>query len=665
MTVAPSTDRRQPGLDGLRALAVSLVIAYHGGVPGLSRAGFFGVDVFFVLSGYLITGLLLSERKVTGTIRFARFWARRARRLLPGLLLMLVAVGIYVTHFAPAGAYPGFRDDALSVLGYVSNWRLIASSSNYFAATGVPSLLTHTWSLAIEEQFYVVWPLVVWAVASAARRAGHRVAPAVAGLSAAGALASAAWMAYLYRSGAGFSRLYYGTDTHAQGLLVGAAMAGILADKADALDGPAMPVWAAGAAAGLVACAVGLGYSDPLTYEGGFLAVSLASAVLVLVVVRRPASAPARVASLRPVAYVGRISYGMYLWYFPLFAVMDHARTGLSGPLLFAARVATDVGLAALSFHLVEQPIRNWLSGGRVRRPTAVSLGAGAAALGCAAALVLVDVPAAYTLTVPSASLVEAGTQGPAPGAERIMVIGDSTGTTLGLDLSWPTIERRYGYTVEVDATIGCGVVTSRALIDHGSVIHPPAPCNSAAPPAQQWPAVFARELASDHPQVVLLVAGRWEVHTVQATPGGAWVNITQPADAAYVRSQLELVVSEAATAHALVGLATAPCYSSGESPSGATWPEDSPARVAAYNSIVRQVAAAHPSETRVVDLYSMVCPGGRFTTEEDGVPVRISDGVHYPFFSPSAPDSPDPDTVAECQAFGAWIAPRIMASLR
>ena len=212
-----------PALDGVRAFAVLGVMAYHGGIPWLP-AGFLGVDAFFVLSGFLITSLLISEWQRRHTIALGQFWARRARRLLPALLLLLVFVVLYAAFVAPAGTYPGLRLDALSTLFYVANWHFILIGSNYFDQTGLPSLLTHTWSLAVEEQFYLVWPLVVLGVLKFTGRLWALLAVSVVG-----ALASAAEMALLFRHGVGTTRLYYGTDTHGQCLLVGAALASGLA----------------------------------------------------------------------------------------------------------------------------------------------------------------------------------------------------------------------------------------------------------------------------------------------------------------------------------------------------------------------------------------------------------------------------------------------------
>jgi peptidoglycan/LPS O-acetylase OafA/YrhL len=657
-----------PALDGLRAFAVALVMAYHGGIAGLSTAGYYGVDIFFVLSGFLITTLLLDEQASNGRVRFLRFWGRRARRLLPGLLVMLVVVDVYVAHFAPKGRYPTFRSDALSALFYVSNWHFVLGSSNYFASTGAPSLLTHTWSLAIEEQFYLLWPLLVWAVVRLARRTRTRPAILVVAVGSAGALASAGWMASLYRSGTDLSRLYYGTDTHAQSILVGTALAGALA-----LWRPSpRPSRSAGIAllamAGLVWAACTLGSANPITYQGGFLAVSLLSAVLVAVLVLAPDARAGRLLALPPLAYLGRISYGMYLWYFPVFEVLDRSRTGLNGGALFAARCAADVAVAALSFHAIELPIRSWRPRASAR-PLVKLLpaGLGAGAVAAAALLVVADVPAASIPTSPSVSagfVTGGGADASHPGAVRILLVGDSTGLTLGADLAFPSVESEYGYVMDDQALLGCGVTLSYQLQADNQPVNPPAACSLSAPPSEQWPALLRHDINTFHPDVVLVAAGRWEVRSRRTSPAGPWLDVTQPQDASYVEEELDLAASIALDGNARVALATAPCYSSGEQPNGDPWPEDSSARLSAYNSIVRAVVARHHGPAVAVDLNAMVCPAGKFHTTLNGSIVRSPDGVHYPFFSPANPYSPDPDTIGQAEAFGQWIAPKVMAAL-
>src|SRR5918992_4370854 len=210
-----------PGLDGLRALAVIAVLLYHGGLTWLP-GGFLGVEVFFVISGYLITALLLAQWRRYGDVDLKAFWLGRARRLLPALYLLLAVTLAYAVLFLP-GEVAGLRGDVIAALGYVTNWYLVLGHESYFEAIGRPSLLKHLWSLAVEEQFYLFWPLVFWLGVSfgATRWRTRWVLMAALG----GAAISVALMAVLFVPGVDPSRLYYGTDTRAGGLLIGAALA--------------------------------------------------------------------------------------------------------------------------------------------------------------------------------------------------------------------------------------------------------------------------------------------------------------------------------------------------------------------------------------------------------------------------------------------------------
>ena len=214
-----------PALDGLRALAVLGVMLYHGGAP-VAGGGFLGVDVFFVLSGFLITSLLLGEWARTVTVKLGQFWARRARRLLPALLVMLVGVAIIVKIFSGPGQFAGLRLDSLSTLFYVANWHFIVAGGSYFDATAQPSLLQHMWTLSIEEQFYIVWPPVVLVLLHLGRklRPSRRLWPVFA-VAVSGAIASAVDMRLSFQGGASVMRLYEGTDTRSQDILIGAALA--------------------------------------------------------------------------------------------------------------------------------------------------------------------------------------------------------------------------------------------------------------------------------------------------------------------------------------------------------------------------------------------------------------------------------------------------------
>ena len=230
----PLDGSRVAPLDGMRAFAVTAVILYHAN-PSWAVGGYFGVDVFFVLSGFLITTLLLGEWRGSGGVGLRAFWGRRARRLLPALFVMLAVVGT-VSVLAPRVlGSPGLLGDTLATVGYVANWHFIFLHTDYFATVANPSPLQHTWTLAIEEQFYLLWPLILLALVGGFRRlrrpsgaAGRRRSALVAGVALAGAVASALTMAVLTPVGAtSVNRSYYGSDTRAQGLLIGAALAAL------------------------------------------------------------------------------------------------------------------------------------------------------------------------------------------------------------------------------------------------------------------------------------------------------------------------------------------------------------------------------------------------------------------------------------------------------
>ena len=347
-----------PALDGIRAIAVIVIMGYHGGLF-LTNGGFYSLDTFFALSGFLITTLLVAEWQQAGRIRLTRFWARRARRLLPALLLLVVAVVTYVAIFSAPGTYGGLRLDAFSTLFYVANWHFILIGSNYFGHTGPTSPLLHTWSLAVEEQFYLFWPLIVIVVLRT--RLGLRL---LLGVCIAGALGSAALMAVLY-SLANQNRVYYGTDTRAQSLLVGAALAVSLtllaqrrASPGDLTSTPS--AWRArtvgGRRAFVLVGIIGVGATaalwilvsvdDAFAFRGGFLLAAISTVCVLASVVVAPGSLLTGVLTVSPLRYLGRISYGMYLWHFPLVLWITHANTGLDDVPLFAVRFACTVVIA-------------------------------------------------------------------------------------------------------------------------------------------------------------------------------------------------------------------------------------------------------------------------------------------------------------------------------
>lgn len=344
-----------PGLDGLRAIAVLAVLGYHLELPWL-RGGFLGVDVFFVISGYLITALLLREWHSDRRIDVREFLRRRARRLLPalftmtGTVMMLGAAGL-------GSEITRFRDDALATLTYGFNWFQVLGDQSYFETMGRPSPFNHVWSLAVEEQFYVVWPLLFVGGMVLLRR--RRFLWAIAGLAGASIV-----LAAVLANPDDPSRVYHGTDTRAFTLLIGAALA--LVWSPWRLRGPmgrhgpvALDITGFVAFAGLLAYLVGQRDYDPGLYPGGLVIVAVL-ATAVVAVAAHPASALGRGLGRRPLRWIGIRSYGIYLWHWP---ILVFTRPGLDVPFdgapLLALRLALVFTLVELSYRYVEQPIRD------------------------------------------------------------------------------------------------------------------------------------------------------------------------------------------------------------------------------------------------------------------------------------------------------------------
>lgn len=350
-----------PALDGLRACAVAVVLLYHAGCTWLP-GGFLGVEVFFVISGYLITGLLLAEWRVRRRIDFKAFWLRRARRLLPAVFALIVTVLAVAVVWLP-GEVAGLRGDALASAGYVTNWYLILGQKSYFETVGRPSLLQHLWSLAVEEQFYLIWPLLL---AGMMRFWTRRRTIVAIGL---GAAASTLLMAALYQPDLDPSRVYYGSDTRAAGLLIGAVLAflwipgqtpGGRQAPARARDqGRALDLLGVLAFGVLAWCCAGFDEYQPRLYQGGFALVALATAVLIVTAVDSRTRLVSRLLGCAPLRWIGLRSYGIYLWHWPVFMLTrPQLDVALDGWQLLAMRVAATLVLAELSYRMVEMPVR-------------------------------------------------------------------------------------------------------------------------------------------------------------------------------------------------------------------------------------------------------------------------------------------------------------------
>ncbi|MFC5502810.1 acyltransferase family protein [Lysinimonas soli] len=451
-----STPFHVGGLDGVRAIAVTLVILFHLS-PGAMIGGYLGVDMFFVVSGFLITSLLLREHADTGRVALGAFWARRARRLLPALVILLLLC-CSAAALIGGDLLVGLGMQVLGAGTFSSNWLFLADGSSYFGEA-MPELFRNLWSLAVEEQFYLVWPLLLALVLLRISR------PVRIALVAALAVASAVAMAVFW-SAADSTRVYYGTDTHAFGLALGAVLALLAASwPKRALEWPRavrLVLGFVGPAAllGLLALAALMPGDAEFVFRGGLALVAVLS-VVVIASLLVPGGALARVLELGAFRWVGRRSYGLYLWHWPVFLLVTNAlpgwaREGVSGWAIGGIALAITVPLATLSYRLVEQPIRRLgfrevarriRAGWRATAPrvagalaTVILLSAGTAGtavalssdpgIGSTQAEVEAGQHAIRDATVPSTPAPSSNgtrpTPPPAPAGDQITAIGDS-----------------------------------------------------------------------------------------------------------------------------------------------------------------------------------------------------------------------------------------------
>jgi peptidoglycan/LPS O-acetylase OafA/YrhL len=348
------------------------VVLYHAELPWIP-GGFLGVEIFFVISGYLITSLLLAEWRQRGRVDLAAFWLRRARRLLPALYLLLVVTLAFAVVFLP-GEVAGLRDDAIAAFGYVTNWYLVLANKPYFEMVGRPPPLQHLWSLAVEEQFYLLWPLL-FIIGMTRLRWLRRHVPLTPEMMRlrrrrllltviAGAVASASLMAILYQPNVDPSRIYYGTDTRAAGLLIGVALAflwepGRYQLRVGWISPLLLDIIGLAALAGLVFFCLRLDETQPFLFQGGLALVALTTAVAIMVVVHPLTRLFAGLLEWWPLRWVGVRSYGIYLWHWPVFVVTrPQLDVPIGGLPLLVLRLAATFVLAGLSYRYVETPIR-------------------------------------------------------------------------------------------------------------------------------------------------------------------------------------------------------------------------------------------------------------------------------------------------------------------
>jgi peptidoglycan/LPS O-acetylase OafA/YrhL len=618
--------RYQPGLDGLRALALIAMLAFH---DDRLQGGFLGLTTFFTLSGFLITGLILSEFGSTNRVSLGRFFARRSRRLLPAALIgILVAAGVSVA-LRDGQTSLNFRYDALSALAEVANWRFLVSGREYANLLATPSPLLHYWSLSVEEQFYLLLaPLIVALLALA--RGSRKVM--------AGALVTLAVLSFVdgwFMVNRSVDRAYYGTDTRALEFLIGSLLAVVMSrrtltkvqSRTVASIGPVV----------LVALAVGTviaEVTDVGLFRGGLLLFACGSGLVVLAACE---PGPVRwLCSIPVLIGLGRISYGVYIFHWPVFIWLNRARTGLDPQMLTVVRMTVTIGLAVVCYVLVEQPIRQrrFVKGQRTRWvavPAAMSVAAlGALVVGAAAPpLVANFAPEASQAAVlrearrqeqasPKTQPVASHTEDSSPergGAprpvKRIMIVGDSVALTLGRGIErWGA---QNGVAVLNDGLNGCPLLVGADVRGYWGVATRPADmCQSD----RRWPTY----LAEFKPDLVLALYGAWDVYDASFDRGKTWVSAGMPEFDRFYRGQVEGAAEQLGATGAHVLWLTPPCFgaNSGSLDPDAVWYD--PQRVEVLARIEHEVAAENGMA--ITDI-----------AHDGGCPVDFGtrpDGVHY-----------------------------------
>ena len=565
------------------------MLLFHAGFPW-AVGGYLGVSTFFTLSGFLITGLLLDEWHASGRIDLARFWARRLRRLLPAQLAMLAGVALFAACVADTDQLRRIRIDALATLAWLANWRFLTSGQRYVDLFLAPSPVLHAWSLAIEEQYYVVFPVLVAAVLVRMRAGRRGLAAALAAV-----VAGSVLVALVFR--ADHSRVYYGTDTRIAELLLGALLAVWAADADVDLARRRRPlVTALGvlAAVATLAAWATVPQTHPWLYRGGFAAYGLVSTVLVAATV---APGPVRiVSSFAPLRGLGVVSYGVYLYHWPIYLWLTPYRTGLGTAALFAVRVALTLVLAIASYVWLEHPIRRGALRGRHAAMLAITASAAVAIVVCAATITpgppgrlvaeAASVPADPGLAVPFTGSARTLT---AADPLRVLLVGDSV-----------SYDAEPGIAAALRAT-GVAQVTARNVLGFGLTVDEPF----------DWRTEWPKLVAETRPELVVAFFGGWDESFV-----------TQHGAEAYGRRVDEAVAILTAEGARLLLIGQAVNVDRNRVPYGR------PSRDA-----LRAAALRHRPAVAFLDLDPVLSPGGRFTFHLPGPTgperVRKMDGTH------------------------------------
>lgn len=624
----------QPALDGLRGLALLAIFAYHAGFDWAPGA-FLSVSTFFTLSGFLITTVLLREFGRDGRVDRTRFWSRRLRRLLPASLLATFFIVITSIRFGESSQLARLPGDVLASVTNLANWRFVAQGDSYGALFATKSPMQHFWSLAIEEQFYLLYPLVL-AAALVASRGSRRVATVVVGGLALASLAGSLW---LLAGGASIDRLYFGTDVRAAELLIGGLLALWWPQKRAVMQhSRARPVTIIGGAAVFAVVLVlwrFADHEDAVWYQGGLVLYAVATCFIILAALQ-PIGPVRSVLTWRPLVWLGLISYGAYLFHWPVFLWVDD-RTGLAEWPLFALRIAVTILLATASYFLLEAPVRR----GAIAKRTALVLAPSIACVALVAAMVVASLqPEPIDLDNARGVTAKPGQNTKFPDTPTVGVYGDSTAYTLGLGFGdWTKAHPDLLWSNGGWAGMGCGSLElTRRYRD--KLVTYPGECRG-------WVATWEKAARESQNDVALVLIGPWEVAEIQLPGEKQFRVVGDKAIDDAIRTKLSEAVGVLRASGARVVLLTAPDIDTGRvngrSPRNKP-PETDPKRMGRFNEILREVAESRDG-VLVVDLAAGIKARGA-----EDMQLR-PDGIHYSWEGGHA--------VSE------WLGPEILKALQ
>ncbi len=590
-TVRPARLDHEPALDGLRGLAVLAVVVYHSGL-GWVPGGFLGVSTFFTLSGFLITSLLLAEHRRDHTISLRSFWARRLRRLLPASLVCIAAIAVAAIWLGDSTQLVRLRGDGLSSVADVANWRFILTGDSYGAGFESPSPYTHFWSLAIEEQCYVLLPLLVAGVLLVAR-GSRRALAAVLGTLVAVSLAVSV---YLETSGARTDRMYFGTEVRSAELLVGALLAMWWMRRSDPL-GPvarrridlAAPV----AGAAVLASWVLVHVQDRALFRGGLFVYS-GLTVLIILGCMGGQGPLARVARWRPLVWVGTISYAVYLLHYPVLLWFGQHSPLAPGVRLLIA-LPPILLVAHVSLRWFEGPIRRGALRGRVRRTGLLAAAAWLATVGVVVAASAVARPAeAVDLEAVDQyqRYLEQSAAQQRSDAPRIGFFGDSSAllTSMGMsNLSLNEPDQMVSTTGWTE--LGCGILAGGDRVTRGQRVPIPEECRN-------WEQQWADSSAEQPSDLAVVQLGPWEMDDQQLTPDGPLLHIGDPDFDRVLSDQLRRAVEVLLVDNARVVFLEPPDLDVGRidgRPPAQPAAESDPERMARFRAMLGEVADEDP----------------------------------------------------------------------